>query len=148
GLSGFVRPAASLPDLRQTAASTTPTTYLPHQPTASTSTTHLPQQPPTASYTHLLQGPRHAQSAFDIMVGGYSSRGKRVSWREWDDDSDSGGSTDSLIDEADHVTTSTRVDLSKLEWEGRYRKRHHGRRRRTRSHQGFSTRRDDPEVHR
>ncbi|XP_066983650.1 uncharacterized protein [Macrobrachium rosenbergii] len=130
GASG-VRPASSLPDLRQP---TTASSSLPRQPSRVSPT-----------YEYLSQGPRHAQSASDIMVGGYGSKGKRVSWREWRiaDESDSGDSTDSLIDEAERLAT-TRIDIE-AEWDDRYRRRYRSRRR-TRSHQEFSTWRDDSEA--
>ncbi|XP_068211796.1 uncharacterized protein [Palaemon carinicauda] len=131
GASG-VRPASSLPDLRQPASSS------PSAPRQSAKA--------SLSYNHAPRGPAHAQSASDIMVGGYNSKGKRVSWREWciADESDSGGSTDSLIDEAEQVST-TRIQIEP-EWDERYSRRYRHSRRRTRSHQEFSTWRDDSEA--
>lgn len=61
-----------------------------------------------------------------------------------DEDSDSGGSTDSLIEEAERIA-KTSTNLTNLDWDERCRKRHRSRRRRTRSHQEFSSWRDDSE---
>ncbi|XP_045104504.1 uncharacterized protein LOC123499995 [Portunus trituberculatus] len=70
------------------------------------------------------------------------------SWRGGVEDSDSGGSTDSLIDEAENMTTSASAPLDffigprtyELSEERRYRRRYKRQtRRRTRSHQGIFT---------
>ncbi|XP_042886816.1 uncharacterized protein LOC122262756 isoform X2 [Penaeus japonicus] len=114
-----VRGSASLPDLRP--------------PSARARLYAHEQQPPNDSAsTHVHFGPRHAHSELDLMVGG-----ARVHW--CGDDSDSGGSTDSLIDEACHVT-ATPLDLSgstlQMDSFRSRRRRRSSRRRRSRSHQG------------
>lgn len=73
------------------------------------------------------------------MVG--SGNGTRVRGKYWGNESDSGGSTDSLIDEAEHVTTTPldphvySVHPPTHGWDVQQRKRHK-QRRRTRSHHG------------
>nr|XP_045598471.1 uncharacterized protein LOC123758303 isoform X2 [Procambarus clarkii] len=116
-----IRSAASLPDLQHPVSS------------------HLRVPSQSSSFSHTNPGPTHAHSAFDVMVGSGSSVGlKGLYW----DESDSGGSTDSLIDEAEHITT-TPLDPNIYniyprihDWDMPNRKHHKQRRRRTRSHQG------------
>ncbi|XP_063602138.1 uncharacterized protein LOC134778189 isoform X1 [Penaeus indicus] len=130
-----VRGSSSLPDLRPPSA-------------RARLYAHDQQLPNATASTHVhfdSYGPRHAHSELDLMVGG--ARGR---WYE----SDSGGSTDSLIDEACHVT-STPLDLSGMSSPAELdsfrprRRRRSSRRRRSRSHQGaFSAWRErDEDAH-
>ncbi|XP_063851837.1 uncharacterized protein LOC135095080 isoform X2 [Scylla paramamosain] len=111
----------------------------------------LYEAPPSPlSHAHgppLARLPRHAHSARDVM---YSSLRERrwSSWRGGVEDSDSGGSTDSLIDEAENMTSSASAPLDffagprayEFSEERQYRRRYKRQaRRRTRSHQGIFT---------